>query len=69
VSSYQSIHLTLTGVRGILAPLIGVFLYGLIGFTGVFGLALLSLALAIYVMIRSLKKYGIRINESSKLNY
>ncbi len=60
VSSYQSIHLTLTGVRGILAPLIGVFIYELIGFTGVFILALLSLLIAIVVMIKSTRKFDLK---------
>jgi MFS family permease len=62
VSSYQAIHLTLTGVRGMLAPLIGVFFYEIMGFTGVFGLALLSLALAVYVMQQSMKKHGLGNN-------
>jgi len=62
VSSYQAIHLTLTGVRGMLAPLIGVFFYQLMGFAGVFALALFSLLLAIYVMHLSMKKHVIKIN-------
>ncbi|MFN8254971.1 MAG: MFS transporter [Bacteroidales bacterium] len=62
VGSYQAIHLTLTGVRGMLAPLIGVFLYELIGFPGVFGLALVSLAMAMWVMKNSMRKYPIRID-------
>jgi len=62
VCSYQAIHLTLTGVRGMLAPLIGVFFYEIMGFTGVFGLALLSLALAVYVMQQSMKKHGLGKN-------
>ena len=50
VSSYQSIHLSMTGVRGIFSPLVGVFFFELIGFSGVFGIAVLSLAIAVLVM-------------------
>ncbi len=61
VSSYQSIHLSLTGLRGFMAPLLGVFLFELIGFAGVFLLSMASLAYAIYIMIASMKKY--KLNE------
>ncbi len=65
VSSYQAIHLTLTGVRGMLAPLLGVFIYQLMGFSGVFALALFSLALAVYAMFLSMKKHPIKINQDN----
>jgi len=55
-ANYQSIHLTLTGVRGLIAPLLGVFFYQLIGFTGAFLIGILFLLLAILVMYRSMKK-------------
>jgi MFS family permease len=56
-ADYQSVHLSLTGVRAIFAPLLGVFFYELIDFTGTFALAIGALAVAIIVMIASLKKY------------
>jgi MFS family permease len=56
VSSYQSIHLTMTGFRGIFAPLVGVFFYDMFGFTGVFLLGIVSLAIAILIMLFSMKR-------------
>ncbi len=56
-ADYQSIHLSLTGVRAIFAPLLGVFFYGLIDFTGTFTIAILALTAAILVMIVSLNRY------------
>jgi len=53
---YQAIHLTLTGERALLAPLLGVLFYKLVGFSGTFLIAAASLALAIFVMFWSLKK-------------
>lgn len=56
VANYQSIHLTLTGVRGLFAPLLGVFFYQIIGFTGAFLIGILFLSLAIFVMYRSMRR-------------
>ncbi|MBE0647388.1 MAG: MFS transporter [Bacteroidales bacterium] len=47
---YQSIHLSLTGVRSSFAPLFGVFFYELLGFTGTFLLTLLVLLIAMGIM-------------------
>jgi Na+/melibiose symporter-like transporter len=47
---YQSVHLSLTAVRAMFAPLLGVFFYELIGFTATFFLAMVSLAVGIFVM-------------------
>ena len=52
---YQSVHLTLTGARGIFAPLIGIFFYEHIGFTGTFILGILALVAAIILMHWSIK--------------
>ncbi len=52
---YQSVHLTLTGARGIFAPLIGIFFYEHIGFTGSFSLGILALIGAIVLMHWSIK--------------
>jgi hypothetical protein len=56
-ADYQSVHLSLTGVRAIFAPLLGVLFYELIDFTGTFLLAILALTAAILVMLGSLRKY------------
>jgi len=52
---YQSIHLTLTGVRGLFAPLIGVTFYQLWGFALTFTIAIVSLAVAIAIMFFSMR--------------
>ena len=53
---YQSVHLSLTATRALFAPLLGVLFYQMIGFTGTFSLAIISLLLGIGVMIRSYRK-------------
>jgi len=58
VAYYQSIHLTLTGWRGLLAPVLGVFFLNYIDYAGVFLLGIISLAFAIIVMLKSAKKYS-----------
>jgi len=67
VSDYQSIHLSLTGVRGLFAPLIGVFFYELIGFAGVFGLSVVSLGIAVLIMFNSMKKHKLVLLQKDKL--
>jgi len=52
---YQSIHLTLTGFRGLFAPLVGIFFYKLIGYSGVYLMAIGSLSAAILLMFWSVK--------------
>ena len=52
---YQSVHLTLTGMRAIFAPLIGVMFYQLIQFSGTFAIAIFSLLAAILLMRWSYK--------------
>jgi MFS family permease len=53
---YQAIHLTLTGARGVFAPLVGITLYQAAGFFWTFMLSLASIIIAIGVMLFSLKK-------------
>jgi len=52
---YQSVHLSLTGVRALFAPLVGVMFYEMLGFTWTFVIAMLSLAIAIIIMFWSYK--------------
>ena len=47
---YQSVHLSLTGVRSIFAPLFGVYFYELIGFTGTFVLTMVAILIALAIM-------------------
>lgn len=54
---YQSVHLFLTGARSIGAPILGVVLYGWIGFTGAFLVAIGFLAVAIMIMENSYLRF------------
>jgi len=60
---YQSVHLILTGVRGAMAPTLGVFLYKLAGFTITFSVAMLLLAAAVGVMVWSYRREGRRLHD------
>jgi len=60
VSNYQAIHVSLTGVRGFLAPLLGILLLDYIGYAGVFLASAFSLGVAIYIMFFSIKKHSIK---------
>lgn len=54
-SDYQAIHLTLTGVRGLFAPLVGITLYQATNFLSTYILSFVSLVVAIIIMYYSLK--------------
>ncbi len=54
-ANYQSVHLTLTGVRGLFAPLVGVVFYELFGFTVTFGIGVIALLAGIILMFWSMK--------------
>jgi hypothetical protein len=54
--TYQSIHLSLTGVRAVFAPLLGVLFYEMFGFEVTFSIAIASLLLAIALMVWSYKR-------------
>ncbi len=53
-AAYQSVHLSMVGVRAMIAPLFGIWIYQYIGFSGIFGLGIFLLALSILVMFWSL---------------
>ncbi len=57
---YQSLHLSLTGLRGLFVPLAGIFLYDIAGFTFTFILAALLLLTGIIILLWSYKKYGLQ---------
>ena len=52
---YQSVHLFLTGIRGVFAPVIGIVLYELFGFTLTFSIGILMLIMGSYYMRWSYK--------------
>lgn len=54
--SYQSVHLSLTGVRAMFAPLLGVLFYEMMGYTGTFLIAIGALLIAIIIMVWSYRK-------------
>jgi MFS family permease len=54
---YQSIHLSLTGLRAIIVPLAGIFIYDIAGFSFTFIMAAVFLAAGIILMIWSERKY------------
>lgn len=54
---YQSNHLFLTGVRSLLAPILGVFFYETIGFTWTFIIGVLFSLISSGIMIYSYRKY------------
>jgi MFS family permease len=51
-ADYQAIHLTFTGVRSFFAPLLGVWVYEILGFTGTFLLGIVLLAVAVWISLR-----------------
>jgi len=61
--TYQSLHLSLTGVRAIFAPLLGVLFYEMFGFTITFSIAIALLLMAIGLMFWSYRK-----DRQSRLN-
>lgn len=56
---YQSIHLSLTGLRAVIVPLAGVFLYEIAGFSTTFIMAAIFLLMGIALMFWSEKKFRI----------
>jgi MFS family permease len=57
---YQSVHLFLTGIRAIFAPILGVYFFKLLGFTGNFLVAIAALAIAMAFSLYSRRKEKIR---------
>lgn len=56
----QSVHLSLTGVRAVFAPLIGIVFYQILGFSWTFGIAIFSLLVAIILMIWSYRRNALQ---------
>jgi hypothetical protein len=57
VGDYQAVHLSLTGVRGWIAPLFGIFFFELFGFTATFTLAMVLLLVAVVFLQHSMKRF------------
>jgi len=58
---YQSVHLSLTGVRSLFAPIFGVYFYELMGFAGTFILTMVVLLIAMGLMRWSYKRDKISV--------
>ena len=56
-SSYQAIHLSFTGLRSFFAPVLGLGVYLIIGFSGTFILGMALLGISVFISIRSHKKH------------
>lgn len=54
---YQSVHLSLTGLRALIIPIFGIFIYEIFGFTVTFLIGGLSVFLGIIVLFYSFKKH------------
>lgn len=54
---YQAVHLSLTGIRGWIAPLLGIFFFELFGFNATFSLSISMLLAAVIFMLYSAKRH------------
>lgn len=63
---YQSVHLSLTGVRSLFAPVFGVYFYELIGFSGTFLLTMGTLLIAMGLMRWSYKRDKLMVMEEGQ---
>lgn len=67
-SEYQAIHLTLTGFRSFFAPVLGLGIYLLVGFTATFVTGIILLLIAVIISMRSYKKYSLRDTSANNNN-
>ncbi|MSQ79471.1 MAG: hypothetical protein EXR21_07335 [Flavobacteriaceae bacterium] len=72
VATYQSIHCTLTGIRGIAAPFVGtaIFTIGsyfgtISGFVTAFGVSIVLLGFSIWLMKKSMKQHKMIIHQEA----
>jgi MFS family permease len=56
---YQSVHLSLVGSRGLFAPIIGIWVFESIGYSGTFIIGIILLLLAVLMMVWSQKRHKI----------
>lgn len=61
-ADYQSVHLFLTGSRALFAPIIGIQLYEWYGFSFTYGVGVILLLMAIFLMIYSEKHFHNKVN-------
>ena len=56
-AEYQAIHLSLTGLRAAIAPVMGIVMYELFGLLVTFGFSILLLVIAMVLMWWSMKRH------------
>lgn len=61
--TYQSIHLGMTALRSLFAPVLGVLFYELWGFTAAFGIAMASLLIGVLIMSWSARHFPLAKKE------
>ncbi len=64
-ADYQSVHLFLTGVRAVFAPLLGISLYEMLGFSMTYGASIIILIPAILLMIFSANRHPVIHQETT----
>ncbi len=62
---YQSVHLSLTGVRALVIPVLGIVVNDMVGYTGTFFIGVCSLLAGILLLRWSHKRYKIKISDKS----
>lgn len=65
VATYQAIHCSLTGIRGLVAPIIGTLIFSFLSFLGAFIASIALLVFAIYYYRKSMKKWGLSHKETT----
>lgn len=58
-AEYQSIHLTMTGIRALYGPILGVFFYKWFGITWTFLFAMAALLMAVYILRKSMRRHPV----------
>lgn len=58
-ADYQSIHLTMTGIRALYGPILGVLFYQWFGITWTFIFAMAAILLSVWVMHNSMRKHPV----------
>ncbi len=66
--TYQSLHLSLVGIRALIAPLFGIFFYELFGFSATFSLSILFVMFSVFIMLWSYRREKVTTTSTHKSN-
>ncbi|MFA7408778.1 MAG: MFS transporter [Bacteroidales bacterium] len=61
-ADYQSIHLTMTGIRGLYGPILGVLLYQLLGLTWTLVFAMIALLTSVWILLWSMHRHPVKVD-------